>query len=169
MYGSGDSLQKVWSSLGFEKTLYQKPGTWITGDRTGPEMTDDTHPPPLAINPQARYSIDTKNRYISRMNFTFYLGTTADSGVALHEVRYKSERIIFELGMMEAVAHYASNDPIMSRTFYLDATFGMGNNLVELVPGYDCLATASFLDSGLHTAYSANLSNQICIFERDAG
>ncbi|KAH8883689.1 amine oxidase catalytic domain-containing protein, partial [Thozetella sp. PMI_491] len=169
MYDSSESFRKAWSSPGFEKTPYQKPGTWITGDRTGPEMAHDTQPPPLAINPEARYSIDANNRYVSWMDFTFYLGTTPDGGVGLHEVRYKGERIIFELGLMEAVAHYASNDPIMSRTFYLDATFGMGSNLVQLVPGYDCPATASFLDSGLYSVYSQNLTNQICIFERDAG
>jgi primary-amine oxidase len=65
--------------------------------------------------------------------------------------------------MQEALALYASNDPTRGQTFYLDSEVdGFGRNMNQLVPGWDCPATATYLD----TAFTPG---SICIFERDAG
>lgn len=37
----------------------------------------------------------------------------------LFDIKYKGERIIYELGLQEAIAHYAGNDPTQSGTAYL--------------------------------------------------
>jgi hypothetical protein len=37
----------------------------------------------------------------------------------LYDVKYKGERILYELGLQEAIAHYAGNDPTQSGTAYL--------------------------------------------------
>ncbi len=37
----------------------------------------------------------------------------------LFDIKYKGERIIYELGLQEAIAHYAGNDPQQSGTAYL--------------------------------------------------
>jgi primary-amine oxidase len=37
----------------------------------------------------------------------------------LYDIKYKGERIIYELGLQEAIAHYAGNDPHQSGTAYL--------------------------------------------------
>lgn len=44
---------------------------------------------------------------------------TRDTGMRLYDVKYKGERIIYELGLQEAIAHYAGNDPHQSGTAYL--------------------------------------------------
>ena len=51
----------------------------------------------------------------------------------------------------------------------MDSFFGMGKNMFELVPGYDCPAYADYLDSEWHQAYKThNMPNSICIFEYTA-
>lgn len=44
---------------------------------------------------------------------------TRDTGMRLFDIKYKGERIIYELGLQEAIAHYAGNDPQQSGTAYL--------------------------------------------------
>src|ERR1700761_7530915 len=67
------------------------------------------------------------------------------------------------LGMQEAIAHYASNDPVRSHTYYLDSTIGgFGMTLNQLVPGWDCPESATYLDALL-------TPGSVCVFERDAG
>jgi primary-amine oxidase len=71
--------------------------------------------------------------------------------------------ILIYSGMQEAIAHYASNDPLRSQTYYLDSTVGgFGGNLNRLVPGWDCPESATYLDA-------LSTPGSICIFERDAG
>jgi len=68
-------------------------------------------------------------------------------------------------GLQEALAHYAGNDPLQSQTVYLDAAYGMGINMYQLVRGYDCPATATYLNA----TEGGYTSENICIFEKDAG
>src|ERR1700735_3469456 len=65
--------------------------------------------------------------------------------------------------MQEALAIYASNDPLRAQTYYLDTTIGgFGETAQKLVPGWDCPESASYID----TPY---IQGGICIFEHDAG
>lgn len=40
--------------------------------------------------------------------------------MTLFDIKYKGERIIYELGLQEAIAHYAGHDPAQSGVAYLD-------------------------------------------------
>ncbi|GME48726.1 Major facilitator superfamily [Neofusicoccum parvum] len=82
-------------------------------------------------------------------------------GLHLFDVNYRGDRIIYEVGLEEALAHYAGNDPIQSGTAYLDSTYEMGGNSMPLVPGYDCPAYATYLSSPFNR-------NSICLFESTA-
>lgn len=49
---------------------------------------------------------------------------------------------------------------------FMDSFFGMGKNMYELVPGYDCPAYADYLDTEYFQLHEAHkLPNSICIFE----
>jgi primary-amine oxidase len=37
----------------------------------------------------------------------------------LHDIKFRGERIIYSLGLEEAIAQYAGNDPVQSGTAYL--------------------------------------------------
>ena len=85
------------------------------------------------------------------MDFTFYVAT-GRNGLSLYDVRYKGQRIIYELAIQEALAHYAGSTQFASVTAYLDFVLGFTPN--ELVPGFDCPD---------HATYSDNRS--FCLFE----
>lgn len=83
-------------------------GSWASTDQQGPVLPQDTSYPPTPIAPTgARYSLDVKQKYVTWMDFSFYIGFSHDTGLALYDIRFKGERIIYELGLQEALAHYA--------------------------------------------------------------
>ena len=43
--------------------------------------------------------------------------------------------IPLQLGMQEALAHYAGSDPTQGAQYFLDTFFSMGVRMFELVPG----------------------------------
>jgi primary-amine oxidase len=100
------------------------------------------------------------------MGFEFFISTASDTGVFLHDIRFNDDSIIYELGLQEALAHYAGDDPQQGVLEFLDTTFSMGLAMFELVPGYDCPAYATFLSSTFHVGdTSITNKNSICIFE----
>jgi primary-amine oxidase len=182
LYDSLATFRSAWSSPSFEKLLKPEEGDWCKTDRSGEPMPFDFEPGPVQVSTSQRYAIDTENKYVEWMDFSFYMGISPYRGLALYNINYQGERIIFELGktswfrftdvdtnypkfpaLQEALALYASNDPTRGQTFYLDSMEGgFGADMNQLVPGWDCPATATYLD----TAYKPG---SICIFERDAG
>jgi len=43
----------------------------------------------------------------------------------LHDIKFQGERIIYSIGLEEAIAQYAGNDPVQSGTAYLGSSFPM--------------------------------------------
>jgi primary-amine oxidase len=44
----------------------------------------------------------------------------------LHDIKFQGERIIYSLGLEEAIAQYAGNDPVQSGTAYLGSSSPSG-------------------------------------------
>lgn len=95
------------------------------------------------------------------------LSFTRDTGMRFYDIKYKGERIIYELGLQEAVAHYAGNDPVQSGTSYLggydgydastrliclDTYYGFGPYAFSQVPGYDMPNYATCINSTFHAS-----------------
>lgn len=93
----------------------------------------DTAPPPVHVAPAgSRYAVDPEEKYVEWMGFSFYIGFTRDAGMGLYDIRFQGERLIYELSLQEALAHYAGNDPMQSGTAYLDTYYGFGPYAFEL-------------------------------------
>lgn len=105
------------------------------------------------------------------MDFSFYLSSSRDLGIQLHNIVYKGERIIYEVGLQEAVAHYASaSDPFQASNAYLDSEYGFGETAFELVSGFDCPAYATYLNTSFYAGETTHTHpNSICMFEIDTG
>ncbi|KAF7361132.1 Amine oxidase [Mycena sanguinolenta] len=170
-YSSTEEFRKAWSSPEFVKYELNLPGEWIGSDQIGTPFPADDIAPPLAVQPDGqRFSVDEEQKYVEWMDFTFYMTFTRDTGLRLFDIKYKSERIIYELGLQEAIAHYAGNDPVQSGTAYMDTFYGFGPYAFELVPGYDCPTYSRFLNTTFHASeISTTHRNNICLFESDAG
>ena len=104
------------------------------------------------------------------MDFSFFISTGRDLGFQLHDIRYRGERFIYELGLQEALAHYASaTDPFMAHNAWLDTEFGFGPSSFQLVKGFDCPSHATYLNVTFNVAETSHThQNAICLFEYDS-
>ncbi|KAJ7199635.1 putative copper amine oxidase [Mycena pura] len=170
-YSTTKDFRKAWSSPGFVRYELNLPDAWIGSDRTGDPFPADNIAPPVAVQPSGRrFAVDEAQKYVEWMDFSFYITFTRDTGLRLFDVKYKGDRIIYELGLQEAIAHYAGNDPVQSGTAYMDTFYGFGPYAFELAPGFDCPTYAFYLNSTFHAAEeSTTHRNNICLFESDSG
>ena len=108
---------------------------------------------------------------IATVDFTFYLSFSKELGMHLHDITYKGERIVYEVGLQEALAYYASAyDPFQASNAYLDSEYGIGQLSFQLVSGFDCPAHATYLNNSYYTGESTHIHpSSICMFELDTG
>jgi primary-amine oxidase len=169
-YDSTKAFRKAYFTKGFKKNGANVDGDWAHTDQQGTVLPKDTAYPPTSVAPTgARFAVDTEEKYVEWMGWSFYIGFSRDTGMSLHDIRYKGERIIYELGLQEALAHYAGNDPMQSGTSYLDTFYGFGPYAFELVSGYDCPSYATYLNTSFYVTETTHTHiNSICLFEYTA-
>lgn len=103
------------------------------------------------------------------MDFEFFIRTPSDTGLALHDIKFEGDSILYELRLQETYVTYASDNPKHGGRDFLDSGFLMRLNMVELVPGHDCPPYATFLWAN-HNVQDQTVTrrNGICIFEYTA-
>ncbi|XP_078124800.1 retina-specific copper amine oxidase [Sander vitreus] len=130
---------------------------------------------PLQIGPQLfnaegkRYSIS--NNHVLYLDWSFAFGLSSVTGLRVFDVRFKSDRIIYELSVQEAMSVYGSVTPGMILTKFLDASIGIGRFAHELVRGVDCPHEATYVDTYRYIDVSVPVRyiNSICVFEHNMG
>lgn len=104
------------------------------------------------------------------VDFSFFISTNKDTGMQLHDIKFKGERIVYEVGLQEAMAHYASADPLHASSAYLDSSYGIGPSTWEIVNGFDCPSYAVYLNTTFYESEETHIHpNSLCLFEYDAG
>lgn len=117
-----------------------------------------------------RYKLDSEQKYVEYMGWSFYVSHTRTLGVMLYDIRFKGERILYELSMQEAAAQYGGFQPKSATTLYHDTHFQLGADLFQLVEGFDCPFGSTFWNVTVPNGNSTTTNvNSICIFESDAG
>lgn len=169
-YHTTDAFRVAFASPDFVKLGANVEGAWATTDQQGePLPMDDSSPPIMTAPGGSRYALNPESKYVEWMDFSFYISFTRDRGLALFDIRYKGERILYELGLQEALAHYAGNDPVQSGVGYLDSYYGFGPYAFQLVPGYDCPSYASYFNTSFYIDETTHTHiNSVCFFEYDA-
>jgi primary-amine oxidase len=169
-YETTEAFREAFFSPGFVKLRPNTEGAWARTDRRGPLLPHDEQQPPVMVAPSgARYSVDADSKYVTWMDFSFYISFSRDTAVSIFDVRYKNQRVLYEMGLQEALAHYAGNDPIQSSTAYLDSYYGFGPYSFELVKGYDCPSYATYLNSSFYVTETTHTHiDSLCLFEYDA-
>ena len=170
VYANAQEFRSAVNGPDFERTPPNLDGSWTDTEDFDSHPPGRELPPPVSVQPYGpRYKLDHKERFVSWFGFEFYITTAQATGVSLYDIRFKGERVMYELGLQEAMAHYAGDDPMQGGLEFMDSFFGMGKNAFELVPGYDCPAYADYLDVEWHQAYSTHHTpNSICVFEYTA-
>lgn len=166
-YPSESAFRAAWESDDFVKVTPNVDGDWTEMEDYTSNPRGRHKPPPVAIQPYGpRYSLSTQDQYVEYLGWSFYLGTSAARGMDLFDIRFQGSRIMYSLGLQEALAHYAGSDPSQGGLEFLDSFFGFGVSMYELVPGYDCPTYADFLPITYHgRGESVTRNNAICIFE----
>jgi primary-amine oxidase len=118
------------------------------------ELEDRLAPATLEIGGK-RYKVDEMNQYVEYMGWSFYLAFSRTLGVMFYDIKFKGERILYELSMQEATAQYGGNQPKAANTVYHDTYYrcvsllptalsyinvrnSLGMEMGTLVEGYDC-------------------------------
>jgi primary-amine oxidase len=68
------------------------------------------------------------------------------SGLALHEVRWMGERVIYELSLSDAHAYYSGPSP-GKQFHYSDKAYSLSQISADMVEGLDCPPGATFLNA----------------------
>ncbi|ROW13632.1 hypothetical protein VPNG_04501 [Cytospora leucostoma] len=167
LYADADDLRAAMGRPDFLRTPPNIDGHWTDTEDFDARPYGRDLPPPVSVQPLGpRYRLDRAERFVSWFGFEFYLAGTQATGVGVYDIRFRGERVMYELSLQEAMAHYAGDDPMAGGQEFLDSFFGMGTMAFELVPGYDCPAYAEYLGTQLHRAgRTEELVNNICLFE----
>ncbi|KAG7193608.1 uncharacterized protein KQ657_000681 [Scheffersomyces spartinae] len=169
-YNTTEEFYEAWKSEEFVK-LPQAPQEqeWTNPGRAeGAETRPlDEKTSPIVVEPEGRrWQFSEEDRYFTWMDWSFYISYSRDGGVLFFDVKFKGERILYELALQEAIAEYAGDDPFQANTAYLDTSYGWGNNAYGLIPGYDCPANAVYFNSTWNTDGKNHYQNNTyCAYE----
>lgn len=172
VYQSIAEFREAWASGNITKTPPPTMDTtFLKKDRFGPTRDLENRLAPTIVEPEGkRYKVDLENRYVEYLGWQFYTRFDRDVGIQFYDIKFKNERVLYELTLQDAVAQYAGNNPFQSSTAYSDRYYGIGAQAGRLIPGYDCPYHATYWDSTFtsgRASYTTN--NTICIFETDIG
>ncbi|CAM1508850.1 Fc.00g025890.m01.CDS01 [Cosmosporella sp. VM-42] len=168
------TLRTAWDAGELKEEFQQtRDYDWALVDRKAElgtrDLEDRFAPQNLEIGGK-RYKLDTEERYVEYMGWSFYMSFTRSLGVMLYDMKFKGERVIYELSLQEAAAQYAGNQPKAASTVYHDTYYSLGTDVATLVEGFDCPFGSTFLPISYFSGNSSvTHPNAICIFESDSG
>lgn len=170
LYSSTREFRRAWKEGKVVKLPPNRDGEWTEAQPDHDGIPGREKNSPIMIQPGGpRYKIDVREKHVSWMGFEFYMNAMQATGIALWDIKFRGERVLYEIGLQEAMAHYAGNDPSSSNMVWLDTFFGMGLNMYELVKGYDCPAYATYLPVTFRQGDGTiTRNNSICVFEYTA-
>ncbi|KAJ7025764.1 amine oxidase catalytic domain-containing protein [Mycena alexandri] len=115
-------------------------------ERAGPRQVSFNGP---------RYRVDKDNQWVSWMGWSFYLSFARDMGMSLWDVRFRGERILYEVSPQEALAVYSGSDPSQGSTAIKG--YELLVRTISTVGNYDYLFDYTFqLDGTMEVRISAS-------------
>lgn len=86
--------------------------SWAGRQRRGAKRDLDERAGPRQVSFNGpRYRVDKDNQWVSWMGWSFYLSFARDMGMSLWDVRFRGERILYEVSPQEALAVYCMASP----------------------------------------------------------
>ncbi len=174
-FTSTKALRAAWEAGELKNPYPQtRDNSWAVLDHK-PEMgvrdlEDRLSPQSLEVGGK-RYKLDREQRYVEFMGWSFYMSFTRVLGLQFYDIRFKGERILYELSLQEAEAQYAGNTPKAANTVYQDTYYNFGTYSATLVEGFDCPYGATMLNISFPTGSGTTEFHPagICLFEADSG
>lgn len=135
-----------------------------------PRVTPDPPLPPLQFSLQGpQYNIQGNS--VTSPLWTFTFGHGVFSGLRIFDIRFKGERVAYEVSVQECLTVYGADSPKTMTIRYLDSSYGLGLNSRALVRGVDCPYQATMVD--IHVLVGTGsvqlLPGAVCVFEEAQG
>jgi len=130
---------------------------------------------PLQVAPQQYYPegkrFSVENNHVLYLDWSFAFGLSSLTGMRVFDVRFRGERIVYELSVQEAMSVYGSVTPGLALTKFLDSSIGVGRFAHELVRGVDCPYDATYVSTHRYIDVPGPMryKNSICVFEHNTG
>jgi primary-amine oxidase len=102
-------------------------------ERAGPRQVSFNGP---------RYRVDKDNQWLTWMGWAFYLSFARDMGMSLWDVRFRGERILYEVSPQEALAVYCNSAFIPSHVLWFEVLTVLSQRAVTPTRGAPCSWTA---------------------------
>ncbi|XP_060064123.1 putative amine oxidase [copper-containing] [Ylistrum balloti] len=149
----------------------QNDNTFSKMTRRGPAFQNEFKRDPLQFEPDGkRYAIH--HNHVEYMGWKFYYRMSSVSGPQVYDIRFRNERIAYEISLQEIVVLYAGFKPGQMFPDYFDSCTLIGPQDKGLVPGIDCPAHATFMDTSYVLESSKEpitFKNAFCLFEQNSG
>ena len=129
----------------------------------------DTHGPRTYYPTGPRYKIDGTS--VRWMDWSFEISGGQIRGPALFDVKFKGERILYELAVNDIALNYATDSHSQNNIIYADATYGImgGDTPGTVIKDIDCPVHGSVLQTSFWwpTTQRAYNMSSICVYEAD--
>ncbi|XP_033749428.1 putative amine oxidase [copper-containing] [Pecten maximus] len=139
--------------------------------RRGPAFQKEFKREPLQFEPDGkRYAIH--HNHVEYMGWKFYYRMSPVSGPQIYDVRFRNERIAYEISLQEIVVLYSGFKPGPMFPDYFDSCTLLGIQDKGLVPGVDCPVHATYMDTSFVLESSkepVTFKNTFCLFEQNTG
>lgn len=101
VYTSVAEFREAWTTGKIIKSpITPKSETHLRKDRIGEFRELETRFAPTSVELDGkRYKVDEENRYVEYLGWSFYTGFTRDVGLQFFDIKYKGERVIYELSL----------------------------------------------------------------------
>ncbi|XP_062588975.1 putative amine oxidase [copper-containing] [Saccostrea cucullata] len=139
--------------------------------RRNSEFSETPQRPPISIEPDGRrYSIN--GQHVKYMNWEFDFRMSSTRGPQLYDIRFRNNRIVYELALQEMSVFYSGYKPTQMFANYFASASLIGAQDKGLVPGVDCPSHATFIPTS-HVLESSEevvtYRNAFCVFEFNTG
>lgn len=87
--------------------------------RRGPQRPLEDRPLPFSVQPGCpRYAV--KGSQVSWLSWDLNIGYEIVAGITLNDVRFRNQRVVYELALQDAYAAYSGTTPIQALSQYSD-------------------------------------------------
>ncbi|XP_064608891.1 putative amine oxidase [copper-containing] [Liolophura sinensis] len=175
LFNSMDDLVSAYENNKVEKIVMKFPqvdeSTFSTLNQRGEPFPSKPLRSPVQVEPDGkRYTI--KGQHVEYMGWAFDYRMALSTGPMLFNVRYRGERIAYEISLQEIVVFYSANNPSHRFADFVDSISLIGSLSKALIPGSDCPDHSTFLPSRHVLEASSEpvvYENSLCIFEQATG
>ena len=101
VYTSVQQFREAWESGKIIKSpITPLDESHLRKDRIGELRELETRFAPTSVELDGkRYKVDEENRYVEYLGWSFYTGFTRDVGIQFFDIKFKGERVIYELSL----------------------------------------------------------------------